>query len=362
MKAKGTTLLTHRKLALVAGVAAILFSSLASTSFAQSLGDIARQERERKKDMPATHVYTNDDLAKAHILVPEDEARVMARKTESAPAVQPAQVAVAPAQQNSVSASAPLSVSPAISISQDQVAAESDVPATGVSSSENAAGEISPAVPSADPAKVSPPAAVTLPRAQRKIRLSTVSLTAPATDLESSSDARTHLHIEVAQPLAVAKPIEVAKRKIAIPQTRRTSVPNSESANAVRVKRGDSLWKLAVEYFGTGLRWRAIAAMNPSITNPDRVRVGELVRLPSTSELAALKSHIRSKQILVQTADRSWILARGDCGNGTAFTCIELPAPKPYWLPSMPKGNSSSPQASPRRDTGKPLERYARNL
>jgi nucleoid-associated protein YgaU len=362
MQAIGTKPLAHRKLALLAGVAAILFSSLASTSFAQSLGDIARQERERKKDMPATHVYTNDDLAKTHILVPEDEARVTARKTEIAPAVQPAQVAAAAAQQNSVSASAPQSVPPAISVSQDQVAAQSDAPVIGAASSEEVAAAISAAEAIADPGKVLPPATVTLPRAQRKIRLSTISLTAPAADLESSSNGRTHLHVEVAQPLAAAQPIEVPKRKIAIPQTKRTSVADPESSNAVRVQRGDSLWKLAVEYFGNGLRWRAIAAMNPNISNPDRVRVGELVRLPSTSQLAALKNRAPSRQILVQTADRSWILARGDCGNGTAFTCIELPAPKPNCLPSTPRGNSSIPRATSRPVTSKPLERYARNL
>jgi nucleoid-associated protein YgaU len=361
MNAKGKTLFAHRKLALIAGVATILFSSLASTSFAQSLGDIARQERERKKDMPATHVYTNDDLAKAHILVPEDEARVMARKTDTAPAAQPAQVAIAPAEQNSLSAAAQQSVPPAISVSQDQVAVQTYSPATAASS-EDVAAAISAAEAIADPGKLSPPSAVTLPRAQRKIRLSTVSLTAPAADLESSSSARTRLHVEVAQPLAVVKPIEAPKRKIAIPQTKRTTVSNSESPNAVRVKRGDSLWKLAVEYFGNGQQWRAIAAMNPKISNPDRVRVGELVRLPSTSQLAALKTRGRSNQILVQTADRSWILARGDCGNGTAFTCIELPAPKSNWLPSTPGGNSSIPHANSRRVASKPSEGYARNL
>lgn len=360
MNAKGKTLFAHRKLALIAGVATILFSSLASTTLAQSLGDIARQERERKKDMPATHVYTNDDLAKAHILVPEDEARVMARKTDTAPAAQPAQVAIAPAEQNSLSAAAQQSVPPAISVSQDQVAVQTYSPATAASS-EDVAAAISAAEAIAGP-KISVPAPATLPRAQRKIRLSTVSLTAPAADLESSSSARTRLHVEVAQPLAVVKPIEAPKRKIAIPQTKRTTVSNPESPNAVRVKRGDSLWKLAVEYFGTGLRWRAIAAMNPNISNPDRVRVGELVRLPSTSQLAALKTRGRSNQILVQTADRSWILARGDCGNGTAFTCIELPAPKSNWLPSTPGGNSSIPHANSRRVASKPSEGYARNL
>src|SRR5579862_5797057 len=58
----------------------------------QSLGDLARQERERKMNQPhvATHVYDNDDLAKPQILTPEDQARVQPKEKPKPAASQPA--------------------------------------------------------------------------------------------------------------------------------------------------------------------------------------------------------------------------------------------------------------------------------
>jgi nucleoid-associated protein YgaU len=58
-------------------VSLLLFMTV--PAFAQSLADAARQERERKKaTVRRTHVYTNEDLAKQQILLPEDLARVTA--------------------------------------------------------------------------------------------------------------------------------------------------------------------------------------------------------------------------------------------------------------------------------------------
>jgi nucleoid-associated protein YgaU len=56
-------------------VSFLLFTTVPAV--AQTVADAARQERERKKASGrATHVYTNEDLAKPQILVPEEEARV----------------------------------------------------------------------------------------------------------------------------------------------------------------------------------------------------------------------------------------------------------------------------------------------
>lgn len=53
----------------------LLFISV--PAFAQNVAEAARQERERRKVDPQTlHVYTNEDLSKSQILVPEDRARV----------------------------------------------------------------------------------------------------------------------------------------------------------------------------------------------------------------------------------------------------------------------------------------------
>src|SRR5579862_6404378 len=73
-------------------VPGLLVLFFASTAYSQSLGDLARQERERKTNEPkrATHVYTNEDLAKPQILVPEDQARVQPGEKTKPAASQPA--------------------------------------------------------------------------------------------------------------------------------------------------------------------------------------------------------------------------------------------------------------------------------
>src|ERR1019366_10032425 len=67
---------------------------LGEPAYSQSLGDIARQERAGKRDHPSqvTHVYDNDDLARPHILLPEDEKRVQAEKKKNTPTANEAPV------------------------------------------------------------------------------------------------------------------------------------------------------------------------------------------------------------------------------------------------------------------------------
>src|ERR1700727_3940341 len=61
---------------------------VSAPAYSQSLGDIARKERERKQSEPAheTHVYDNCDVQKTEILVPEDQERAQAAKQKTAPA------------------------------------------------------------------------------------------------------------------------------------------------------------------------------------------------------------------------------------------------------------------------------------
>ncbi len=67
-------------------LASVMLLSL--PAWAQDLAEAARQERERRKDLAAHHIYTNDDLAKSRILVPEDQARVQAHNTgQSTPVI-----------------------------------------------------------------------------------------------------------------------------------------------------------------------------------------------------------------------------------------------------------------------------------
>ena len=45
------------------------------------------------------------------------------------------------------------------------------------------------------------------------------------------------------------------------------------------VKRGDSLWNIALSVYGTGFRWTEIAKAN-SLTNPDIIHTGNVLVLP----------------------------------------------------------------------------------
>jgi len=70
----------------VAALALICLTVSATISSAQDIADAARQERARKQEPQKTakHVYTNEDLKRDHILTPEDQAAVEARKKECA--------------------------------------------------------------------------------------------------------------------------------------------------------------------------------------------------------------------------------------------------------------------------------------
>ena len=48
----------------------------------------------------------------------------------------------------------------------------------------------------------------------------------------------------------------------------------------IRVEKGDSLWRLASKHLGSGKRWRELAALNPNLSNPNLIRVGQWIKLP----------------------------------------------------------------------------------
>lgn len=60
-----------------------------------------------------------------------------------------------------------------------------------------------------------------------------------------------------------------------------SAIINDNGVTTYRVKRGDSLWKIAKEFYGNGARWRRIYDANDDVlTDPQSLRVGHILVLP----------------------------------------------------------------------------------
>jgi nucleoid-associated protein YgaU len=262
--------LPHWRIGLKASALVSLTLFCAASNFAQSLGDIARQERERKKEQPprATYVYTNDDLRRWHILVPEDKARVLAaRNSASTPAVQVAQI---PVPASPVPVSAPPVPAPALPVSASTEAFTPTPAPLKTSPEPEALPEDSarnrPQTQLSTQSVVTsvPSEALLSPPAPKKAPKKTVR-PAIATGLVSGSDfSRHHLH-----------------RAILEREPADSGLAASGMSAVITVERGDSLWKLAKRYLGKGARWRELAALNTQILNANVLRVGEWICLPA---------------------------------------------------------------------------------
>ncbi len=92
----------------------------------------------------------------------------------------------------------------------------------------------------------------------------------------------------------------------------------------VRVRLGDSLWKLARRLLGNGNRWTELLAGNPGISNPNHIVPGTLLAVPTASSREATPTN----SIAVTPGDSLWKLAAFYLGNGRSWTCIAKANPQ----------------------------------
>ncbi|MGH9786675.1 MAG: LysM peptidoglycan-binding domain-containing protein [Terriglobia bacterium] len=256
---------------LLSGLFFLFFFLSATSGFAQGLGDVARQERERRASQSRRpRVYTNEDLARPRILDPEDR-----QAPESAP------------QSANVAPSAPPAPRSLVMEWPD------DIPLGDVARfyrnqrEKEAAG--------------TPEFAANGP--------STVSV-----DIEPWL-----FPIPLASPLPTTLDSFFPPRGVSEPAWDTPQV----SGETVRVERGDTLWKIAARHLGSGSQWPKIMAANPALQNPNQIQPGQQLLLP----LSAEKVSPAGKQIQVRAGDSLWKLAATQFGTGHAWACLAAANP-----------------------------------
>jgi len=354
--------------------AALALSSLgACVVRAQDVAEAARQEKARKAAAAAEqksdkHVYSNDDLKRAKILTPEEQARVEARKNNPA-APSPNQPAPALDATNSNPNAAPAESLGEVArrYRREKAARESEQalkvpPRSGfpMNLSQPAlaapAPLRSPAVSAAAPAlKPTRPAIITAPPVRRDpfSRPSRIQPRPPATSLPPSPAPHTFISAPskpnsvvlpknsapvpaptLRKPPALA-PVPVSPIPLAaIPQPALT-VPRAFAApkvpapvdvrTGVTIQPGDSLWKLARKHLGKGSRWPEFLAANASLVDPTRIQPGATLLLPHATSAPAHASALAAGsplRISVQKGDSLWKLAQQHLGHGAYWPCL----------------------------------------
>jgi nucleoid-associated protein YgaU len=286
----------------------ILFVSsaafLATTSSAQDVAEAARQERAQKESKPKKnkHVYTEQDLKREQILTPEDRAEVEARKNQPAsPAEKKAGEAI---DAQSLPAGAPLGDVARHFRKQKELrnaerSAQFHLPV--IDAPVLAAPKL-PVLPLRPPISNPAPPPPKLMPYQPPVKRSPfgrprVFFAPPVLPMPSRPSG---ISVMPSQPAKPASPISpIAEEKL----------------NAVTVKQGDSLWKLAEKNLGKGQRWHELLAVNPGILDGNRIVAGTKINLPVVSQRA-------DKMIKVQKGDTLTKIAQTQFGHASSWSCI----------------------------------------
>jgi nucleoid-associated protein YgaU len=344
------------------------------------VAEAARQEKARKpaESKQQSHVYTNDDLQKPHILSEQDRARVEARKKSAPPpqTLEPApsldanddspaeslgEVARRYRREKAANfaeqASRPKPPSPfPMDLSQPTFAAPA--PVGPPLSSPYADAPLAPIAPPATASKprlglaplkrdpfsrpaLSPSLRVPnpgpAPLILAPVKPSPVAPSAAVPVLPKRPDVASPtfavVPVPAAKPAPVVPPpplarIAPAKPLRISPASASPSIPPAPPASSVApaishdskitVRPGDSLWKLSRRFLGAGSRWEDWLSVNPGLLDARLIQPGMILVVPRG---AAPTSSALAK-VLVRQGDSLWKIALTHYGNGAEWQCI----------------------------------------
>lgn len=84
----------------------------------------------------------------------------------------------------------------------------------------------------------------------------------------------------------------------------------------MKVKHGDTLWKLARQSLGQGFRWRDVLEINPHLRDANHIEEGSQIYLPATV------SSRTTTTLTVQQGDSLSKIARVHLGHASTWPCI----------------------------------------
>jgi nucleoid-associated protein YgaU len=287
---------------------------------AQDVAEAARQERAQKesKQKKSKHVYTEQDLKRDQILTPEDRAQVEAKKNQLAPPL--AEKAPEAVDAQSLSPDAPLGDVARHFRKQKQSqklqqSAEFHLPfanAPALASPKPPVMPLRPQVSKPTPPRFAP---YQPPVKRSPFERPKVFFAAPALVMPSRPPAVRVTPSRPGAPSPVAPVAPVAPVVPVVPK-------GTAKLNAVIVKPGDSLWKIAQQNLGRGPRWHDLLAVNPGIVDANHIVAGSQIYLPA----AGISLRTPTK-ITVRRGDTLSKIAQTQLGHASYWSCIAMANP-----------------------------------
>jgi nucleoid-associated protein YgaU len=118
----------------------------------------------------------------------------------------------------------------------------------------------------------------------------------PAIAAVLTADAKTPIRYhEIRSTVAAPSPRQRRVAATVVAPRKKNSTLDAPGHMAVTVRRGDSLWKLARNYMGSGARWQSIAFLKNHPGSPDLIRVGEVVLIPVSDSQRARGAEFASR-------------------------------------------------------------------